>query len=161
MPESLAIIHWRIVWVRTSGLDHILIDEAKGVEGFTFVGFIGITPAAEIGSEKFGILRNVLLGDYVFDWSRNRRGFHSIGAIPGQAKEAITGRLLELGGKGLGQFDGLVLDSQTTNGDIICANVARRSGGVAVLDLQVLPGTFSKVLDLLGSKILWLSLLED
>lgn len=60
---------------------------------------------------------------------------------------------MELGGKGLGQFDGLVLDSQTTSGDIICANVARRSGG-AVLDLPGAARTFLKVLDLLGLKIL-------
>ena len=125
MPESLSTVHWRAVWVRTSGLDHILINETKGVERFTFVGFIDVALATGIGSERFGILRNVLLGDHVFDWSRNRRGFHSIDAAQGQAKEAITGRVLELGGKGLGQFDGLVLDSQTTNGDIICANVAR------------------------------------
>ena len=85
-----------------------------------------------------------MLGDYVFDYSRNRRGFRSIDAAPGQTKEAITGRLLELGGKGLGQFDDLVLDSQTTNGGIICANVARRSGGVAVLDL---PGAARNLLE--------------
>ena len=60
-----------VVWVRTNGLDHILIDEAKGVEEFAFASFIGIASAAEIGSEKFSIPRNVLLGDHVFDWSRN------------------------------------------------------------------------------------------
>ena len=70
--------------------------------------------------------------------------FHSIDAAPGQTKEAITGRLLEPAGKGLGQFDGLVLDSQTTNSDTICANVARRSGGVAVLDL---PGAARNLLE--------------
>ena len=124
-PEALGVVDGSVVGLcYTSSFDDILIDVAKGVEGFALVGVIDITPRTKVGGEKLACLWDVLLSDHVFDWSLCGSRGDGVDITEGETEEAITNTCGKLRGKSLGELDSLVLDDQTTDIDLVRADSA-------------------------------------
>ena len=66
------------------------------------------------------------MGDHVLDGCLHRSGGDGVDGSEGKTEEPVAAVLLELGGKGLGQLDGLVLNDETTDVDDVCSY---RAGG--------------------------------
>jgi len=79
------------------------------------------------------------LGDHVLDRRLHRRGSHRVNRAKRETQQTVSRALLELRREILCQFDGLVLDSQTTDSDIVGPDTAGGSGLVAVGDLPGRP----------------------
>lgn len=62
----------------------------------------------------------------------------------GKSQETVAGALGKLRGELGGELDGLVLDGQAADGDVVGAAVTGRGGAVAVGDL---PGLAGKLLE--------------
>ena len=119
-PEALGTVHGRVVWGLAA--QGFLVDVAEGVEGFTFVGVIGIFDGAEVGGEELGGLWDVVLGDHVLDGGLNAVRGDGVDGSEGETEESVASVLLELGGEGFGQLDGLVLDDDAANVDDVCSD---------------------------------------
>ena len=92
-----------------------MINIAEGVEGFALVWVVDVFNRAKIGSKKLRGLRDIILGDHVFDRGLDTAGLDGVDGTKGEAKEPVAGILLELGRKGFGQLDGLVFDNNATD----------------------------------------------
>ena len=112
-PEALRFVDGGVVG--RFAAEGLLIDVAEGVEGFAFVWVVDVFDGAEIGGEKFRGLWNIVLGDHVLDRGLDTAGLDGVDGTKGEAKEPIAAVLLELGGKGLGQLDGLVFNNYATD----------------------------------------------
>ena len=86
--------------------------------------------------------RDIVLGDHVLDRGCHRSRGNSVDAPKGEAEEAVTHPLLECRGKLLSELDGLILDHETADVEVIGTNVARGRGAVAVGDLPGGAGGF-------------------
>ena len=129
-PEALRVVDGRVVWGLAA--EGGLVDVAEGVEGFAFVGVVGVFDGAEVGGEELRSLGDVVLGDHVLDGRLHRLGRHGVDGSKGEAEESVARVLLELGGKRLGQLDGLALDDEATHVDDVCSHSTRGRGPITV-----------------------------
>ena len=129
-PEALRLVHGGVV----GGLaaEGFLVDVAKGVEGFALVRVLGVLDGAELDGEELRGLVDVVLQDHVLDGGLHLSGCNGVDVTKGEAEEPVAAVLLELGGEGPGQFDGLVLDDETAHVDDVGAHGARGGGTVPV-----------------------------
>lgn len=141
-PEPLGLVHGRVI--RGLAAKGGLIDVAEGVEGFAFVRVVGVFEGAEFGSEELRGLWDVVLGDHVLHGSLDGLGGDGVDGSKGETEEPVTAVLLKLGGKGIGQLDGLVLDDETAKVDDVCSDRARRRG---IISVRNLPGRARGVLE--------------
>ena len=74
-------------------------------------------------------------------------GGHGVDVAEGEAEEAVTDALLELGREGVGELDGLGFDDEAADVDVVGADGAGGRGAVAVGDL---PGGVGGVLERAG-----------
>lgn len=65
-----------------------------------------------------------MLSDHILDRCLDGCGCDSINAAPCETEESVSGALDELGGHLVGKLDGLVLDCEATNCDVVCADRA-------------------------------------
>ena len=144
-PEALGVVHGGVV--RGLAAEGRLVDVAEGVEGFALVRVLGVFDGAELDGEELGCLGDVRLRDHVLHRGLHRRGGDGVDGPKGEAEEPVAGVLLELGGEGLGQFDGLVLDDETAHVDDVGSHGARGRGVVPVGNL---PGRAAGVFERAG-----------
>lgn len=85
--------------------------------------------------EELHVLGNVRLRDHVLHRGLRGLGGDGVDATKGEPEETITGVLLKLRGEGLGKLDGLALDSQATDDNVVGTDGARGRRVVAVGDL--------------------------
>ena len=78
LPEAIGVIDVRVPDVAASGLDNILIDKPKCIEGLSFVWVILVFVAAEVGGEELLVRLDFRLRDHVLDWRLRRYWLDSI-----------------------------------------------------------------------------------
>lgn len=144
-PEALGVVDGGVV----GGLaaQGFLVDVAKGVEAFAFVGIVRVFDGAEVGGEELGGLGDVVLGDHVLDGSLHRGGSDGVDGSPGETEKPVAAVLLELGREALGQLDGLVFDDETAHIHDVRSHCARGGGTIPVGNL---PGGTRGVLECAG-----------
>ena len=139
-PKALTIINFGIVGgLATEGG---LVDVAKGVEGIGTVSIAGVVDGTEMGSEEFRLFRDVGLRDHVLDGGFYRMGRNGIDAAPCEAEETVADALPELRREGFGELDGLGLNGQAADIDVVGTNGAGGRGPVAIGDLPRGAGRF-------------------
>ena len=88
-----------------------------------------------MAGEQLLVLRDVGLGDHILNRCGDFGRGHIVGTAKAETKDAVTDILLELVGDGVGQFDRLLLDTESTDDDSVCTDGARRIGKVIIRDL--------------------------
>ena len=81
------------------------------------------------------MLGDVGLGDHVLDGGGDGLGGDGVDVAEGEAEEAVTDALLELGRERVGELDGLGFDDEAADVDVVGADGAGGGGAVAVGDL--------------------------
>ena len=132
-PEPLGLVHGRVV--RGLAAQGGLVDVAEGVEGLAFVRVVGVLDGTEVGGEELRGLGDVVLGNHVLDRGLDAGGGDGVDFAEGEAEEPVARVLLELGGEGFGQLDGLILDDDAADVDDVCSDGARGRRTVSVGDL--------------------------
>ena len=116
-PEALRVVDGGVV--RGLAAESLLVDVAKGVERRSLVGVLGVVDRTEVSGEKLLVFGDVLLGDHVFDRGGYGVGGYGVDGAEGEAEETVAGALFELGGQGLGEFDGLGVNCETADSDVV------------------------------------------
>ena len=99
-PETLGVVHGRVVWFVAAG--DVFVNVAEGVEGCALVRVVGVLDRAEVDGEELGLLGDVFLADHVLDWGLDTPGSDSVDGTEGETEKPVADALLELGGEGLG-----------------------------------------------------------
>ena len=141
-PEALGVVNGRVV--RGLAAKGVLVNVAKGVEGFAFVWIVGVFDRAKIGGEELGSLGNIVLRYHILNGSLHGVGSDGVDGSPGETEETIATVLLELGRESRGQLDGLILDDETAHINDVRSHCARGRGVVSVGNL---PGRTRRILE--------------
>ena len=87
-----------------------------------------------MAGEKLLIFRNVGLGDHILNRGGDFVRGYSIDTAKSETKDAVTDTLLELVGDSIGNFDRLLLDTESADDDSVCTDGAGGIRNVAVND---------------------------
>ena len=114
-PEALGFVDGGVVG--RFAAEGLLINVAEGVEVLALVRVVDDLDGAEVGGEEFRGLWDVVLGDHVLDRGLDTARLDGVDGAKGEAEESVAAILLELGGKGFGQLDGLVFNDYAADVD--------------------------------------------
>ncbi|KAH0373701.1 acid protease, partial [Aureobasidium melanogenum] len=116
------------------------VDVAECVEAV-----LAALDSREVSGEQFSILGDIILAYHAFDGGTDGCRLDCVDGAPSQAQQTIASALDELSRDLVGDFDSLVLNCQTANGDNVSTDSTACRRLVSVGDLpsaalRVLPG---------------------
>lgn len=131
-PETLGVVNVDPFNILAAVLHQIFVDPSKSIEGLLAL----VSGAIQSYSKQLGVLRDVFLLDHIDDgsrlWVRHSALSDGVDLGKGQAEEAILDTLCKLTRDKLGQFNGLILDSQACNLDYIYTHDAGSRAPVTI-----------------------------
>lgn len=122
----------------SQAFDDILIDIPKGIEAFSLINVLRISPTAEIGSEELGFFLDICLLDHVFHGCVYGIGANGVDFSEAETEETVAGGTEERWRELRGELYCLVLDAQTAESDVVGSYSA---GGCRAVSVSYCPST--------------------